>query len=493
MAPKSFAARRFATAGASVLALAGIAAAPAQALTPPQTVEYGYDLSGAATLKTLTKGNVPLSGSIDATLNLPGGEFTADLKLNPTTAKLTTLGFLPIVAKVAFVSTAPTTGTLQGGVLSSNSKVRIKLPQVTLFGVPLAGGASCQTKTASNIALKSTGAFFDPLAGGNLAGTFAISDLTGCGFLTGLVSPLTAGKGNAIALKLAPKPKPPVPPKPTPTPGPSTTPTPPPTPASTPMPTSTPTPTPTLPPSTPTPTPTPTPPLWTPGPPTPTPETPTPTPPQPTPWVTPTPTPVAPTPEPPTPTPTPETPNGPRDVNYQCTHPLVGNMPLRLFTFSPWPIVVGEPTDWRHLQVFAEPPRDQDGRLPLGAEAFDGTVSALTRFEAAGFSLDVPVVIPLRSDPSFGGPRLLWGSSNNPTKPTFPEPGTATFSVEALAVSLTARRADGTAIIVPSIGEDRDGDPETFDVDCAPVAGDEDEVLWVEEIYAVPPTPLATQ
>lgn len=176
-------------------------------LPPPPTepVAYGFSLNGTATLKTLVKGTLPLRGSIAAKLDLATGSFTADLALAQASAKLTALGFLPVTASVAFVSTAPTTGSLAAGILTANAKVRIKLPKVSLFGLPLAGGATCQTKSASSIALRSTDPVFSPLEGGALAGTFAISDLSGCGALNGIVSSLTAGKGNAIALRLTPQ------------------------------------------------------------------------------------------------------------------------------------------------------------------------------------------------------------------------------------------------------------------------------------------------
>lgn len=170
-----------------------------------QIVKYGYSLAGTATIKTLTRGSVPLSGSINASLALQAGTFTGDLALNPATANLTALGFLPVVAKLAFVPSGPTTGTLKNGALVANSKIRIKLPQVTLFGLSLGGGSTCQTKNLSNIPLRSS-LFFNPVEGGLLSGTFTISDLTGCGALTGILSPLTAGSSNAIALKLTPKP-----------------------------------------------------------------------------------------------------------------------------------------------------------------------------------------------------------------------------------------------------------------------------------------------
>ena len=141
-----------------------------------------------------------------AELGLPSGNFTGDLTLDPTSGNLTALGFLPVNAQVAIVPTEKITGSLRGGKLTALAKVRIKLPKVTLFGLELAGGANCQAKQVSAITLKSTQATFLPLSGGPIAGTFSISDLTGCGALTGIVSPLTAGSGNAIALNLTPKP-----------------------------------------------------------------------------------------------------------------------------------------------------------------------------------------------------------------------------------------------------------------------------------------------
>ncbi|MBJ7470786.1 MAG: fibronectin type III domain-containing protein, partial [Solirubrobacteraceae bacterium] len=170
-----------------------------------QTVKYSYGLAGTAGLKTLTKGTLPITGGIDADLTLATGAFTADLALNPTQGRLVAAGFLPVTAKIGFVPTGKTTGTLLDGVLESTSKVRIKVQEVKLFGaIPLAGGNNCQTKSLSEIKLKSTDEF-KPLQGGNIAGTFKISDLNGCGPLNGLVSPLTAGAGNTLALKLTPK------------------------------------------------------------------------------------------------------------------------------------------------------------------------------------------------------------------------------------------------------------------------------------------------
>jgi hypothetical protein len=84
--------------------------------------------------------------------------------------------------------------------------VRIKVKSVKAFGaIPLVSGNTCQTKSLSTINLASTDSFDPTGTGGTLAGTYAISDLNGCGPLQGLVSPITAGAGNTISVKLTPK------------------------------------------------------------------------------------------------------------------------------------------------------------------------------------------------------------------------------------------------------------------------------------------------
>ncbi len=176
---------------------------PSVIVTP---ISYDYDLAGSTTLKTLTKGTLQLRGQIKAQLTLATGAVSADLILNDTSGRLVAAGFLPVTAKVGFAPSGKTTGSLVDGVLKTNSKVRIKVKEIKLFGaIPLAGGNNCQTKNLSDINLQSTQAEFLPLTGGPLAGSYKISDLNGCGALNGLVSPLTAGGGNTIALNLTPK------------------------------------------------------------------------------------------------------------------------------------------------------------------------------------------------------------------------------------------------------------------------------------------------
>jgi hypothetical protein len=171
---------------------------------PPGTVKYGYTLDGTTNIKKL-KANMPVSGGIDADLNLATGAFTADLALNPTSGSFKILGFLPSTADVAFAQQGKTTGTLANGVLTSNSKTIVKLTTVKIFGLGIAGGETCQTKEPADITLKSTDEFFNPLAGGTIAGTYTLPALKDCGPLGGLVSVFMDGPGNTLTAKLTPK------------------------------------------------------------------------------------------------------------------------------------------------------------------------------------------------------------------------------------------------------------------------------------------------
>ena len=179
---------------------------PAEFVLTTALAKYAAGIAGTATMKTLITGNLPLEGSIAADMTVLDGKITADLNLLPRTGRLSALGFLPVTARVGFSNSGKTVGDLSPeGVLTTTTKLRIKLYDVKLFGaLNIAGGNNCQTKQLSTIVLRSA-PNFDPVAGGNITGSFAISDLNDCGFLTGIVSPLTAGSGNRINIKLTPR------------------------------------------------------------------------------------------------------------------------------------------------------------------------------------------------------------------------------------------------------------------------------------------------
>ncbi len=176
-----------------------VAAAP----KPVDPDKRSYALAGSTSLKTLVRGSLALKGQADLTYGPPANLRTVNgtLDLDPTSGRLVALGFLPVTAKVAFVSSGAATGYFGGfaGSLSLSQKVRIKVLEAKLFGaIPLIGGNNCQTKQLTTLNLNTS-------TSGTLTGTYAISDLNGCGALNGLVSPLTAGDGNTIGLTLTRK------------------------------------------------------------------------------------------------------------------------------------------------------------------------------------------------------------------------------------------------------------------------------------------------
>ena len=171
---------------------------------PATSVAVPFTTAGKVELKTLARGTLALAGTADLTLAPGTGVVEGDLTFKPTTGRLIASGFLPVTAKIAFVPSGKTTGTLDGLALQTSTKVRVKVLDAKLFGaIPLVAGNNCQSRQLTELKLAS--AEFALETGGQLKGTFAISDLNGCGVLNGLVSPLTAGGGNTLALDLTPK------------------------------------------------------------------------------------------------------------------------------------------------------------------------------------------------------------------------------------------------------------------------------------------------
>jgi len=180
---------------------------PVPSLTPapPSLVHYDFALNGSTSIKA-ANGTAPLTGAIKAIYNLGTKAFSADLTLNNTTGQFSIFGFLPVTAGIGFKQTGQTTGTLDGGVLTTDSKMYVTFSSFNVFGFfPIGGGADCATSTPITVQLKSTSPFFNPLQGGPIAGTYTLPALNNsCGPLGWLISGFSAGAGNTLGATLTP-------------------------------------------------------------------------------------------------------------------------------------------------------------------------------------------------------------------------------------------------------------------------------------------------
>lgn len=204
--PKLASSPRIAGAAAAGILLAGLAsAAPASAAGGP--LHATYTANGTSVVakpnSTLTLGPATLSLTLRQT-----GKFTATLPLPDTTSTFQIAGLLPVSATVSFMPAAK----LRGAVsvwhnkieVTSTAKEYIGLSDVSVAGLPVPVGDSCQTSDPVVIVAatpKKQG--FDINSGGKLKGTFDIGDFAHCGLTTPLLNQLVPGPGNTIKLVLS--------------------------------------------------------------------------------------------------------------------------------------------------------------------------------------------------------------------------------------------------------------------------------------------------
>lgn len=194
---------RFAAATVTVLA-AG--ATLASAVTPASADTYvhaSYTVTGSTYIKapnfTLALG----PGKLHSTVDFNTGKLTASLSLPNATGSFKQLGVIPVTATTQFINDGPTTGTLNldTGAVRTTSKITLRIVSLTVAGVGVPVGNSCQTKDAVVVNLASQPGF-NVLDGGNLAGGYTIGDFSGCGLATLLINLTIPGSGNTITLKL---------------------------------------------------------------------------------------------------------------------------------------------------------------------------------------------------------------------------------------------------------------------------------------------------
>jgi hypothetical protein len=196
--------RRAGALGAVGIVAAGAlvaAASPAWA-GPAATITARYKISGSTFLAgpgaTLPVG----PGKLTAKVNVSTGKVSATLSLPPSTGSFKEFGLIPVTATAQFINDGPTTGKIsRTGHVTTTSKITLQIVSLTVAGLPVPVGSSCETSTPAVVTLKSQPGF-SVLGGGKVTGTYTIPKFSHCGLATLLLNLTIPASGNTITLKL---------------------------------------------------------------------------------------------------------------------------------------------------------------------------------------------------------------------------------------------------------------------------------------------------
>lgn len=195
---------RLAAAAVATLGAGAALAATALPASAATTVKATYKVTGSTFIKapnfTLSLG----PGRLVSRVSLKTGKLTARLSMPNATGSFTQLGIIPVTATTQFINDGPTTGRLntKTGAVRTKSKITLRIVSLTVGGIPLSVGNSCETKSPAVVRLTSQKGF-NVLDGGNLEGGYTIPAFSHCGLVaTPLINLTIPGSGNTITLTL---------------------------------------------------------------------------------------------------------------------------------------------------------------------------------------------------------------------------------------------------------------------------------------------------
>lgn len=191
-----------ATAIAGLLALATIAATPAAA-SAATVLKVRYPVHGSTFLKAANATVTLGPGALRSRVNLSNGNVTASLNLPPATGSFKEFGLIPVTATVAFIQNGPTTGkvNLNTGAVTTSSSITLQITSLSVAGLPVPVGPSCESATPASVALASQPGF-SIVNGGTVSGTYTVPPFAGCGLITPVLNLTITGPGNTISLTL---------------------------------------------------------------------------------------------------------------------------------------------------------------------------------------------------------------------------------------------------------------------------------------------------
>ncbi len=112
-------------------------------------VHAKYKVSGSTFLKspdfTLALG----PGTLSSTLNIATGKLTAKLSLPNATGSFKQYGIIPVTATTKLINDGPTKGkvNLNTGAVKTTSKITMRIVSLTVSGIGVPVGSSCETST----------------------------------------------------------------------------------------------------------------------------------------------------------------------------------------------------------------------------------------------------------------------------------------------------------------------------------------------------------
>ena len=182
-----------------------VAAGPASASTASAAAKLHatYKVTGSTYIKapnfTLSLG----PGKLSSTVNTSTGKLTATLSMPNATGSFEQLGIIPVTSTTQFINDGPTTGklNLRTGGVRTKSKITLRIVSLTVAGLNVPVGNSCETKQPVVVRLASKPGF-NAIDGGTVAGDYTIGDFWHCGLATLLINQTIPGSGNTITLKL---------------------------------------------------------------------------------------------------------------------------------------------------------------------------------------------------------------------------------------------------------------------------------------------------
>lgn len=185
----------------SLLTAVGVAATAGRA-SADTVLNVHYALTGTTSIKNLNTTVNLGSGTLSSTVDLTTGTSSSTLTLPPATVSVKEFGTIPVSATAELVQNAPAIGTVDTSTntIASSASLTLKITALTIAGLSLPVGKSCETSPFS--VTLSSGAGFTVNGGGPISGNYTIPLFHDCGLNTPLLNLTIPGSGNTLNLTL---------------------------------------------------------------------------------------------------------------------------------------------------------------------------------------------------------------------------------------------------------------------------------------------------